>query len=288
MKVIAHRGYCGKYPENTMLAFKKAVEAGCDEIELDVQLTKDGKVVVIHDETIDRVTNGSGLVRDYTLEELQKFHAGSVFGDQYGFVNIPSFEEYCQWAAGQKVTTNIELKTGIFYYEELEEKTIEIIRKYGLEEKVMFSSFNPLSLIEAKRIAPEIPCGFLVDAPLGNAGYYCKKYGFEFFHPNGANFNPLSLIEAKRIAPEIPCGFLVDAPLGNAGYYCKKYGFEFFHPNGAKLTQEAWESCKKHGVGINAWTINDMGVLEKLYDWDCAGAITNYPNVVKAWIDSQK
>ena len=82
MKVIAHRGYCGKYPENTMLAFKKAVEAGCDEIELDVQLTKDGKVVVIHDETIDRVTNGSGLVRDYTLEELQKFHAGSVFGDQ--------------------------------------------------------------------------------------------------------------------------------------------------------------------------------------------------------------
>ena len=59
MKVIAHRGYCGKYPENTMLAFKKAVEAGCDEIELDVQLTKDGKVVVIHDETIDRVTNGS-------------------------------------------------------------------------------------------------------------------------------------------------------------------------------------------------------------------------------------
>lgn len=241
MKVIAHRGYSGKYPENTMLAFKKAVEAGCDEIELDVQLTKDGKVVVIHDETIDRVTNGSGLVRDYTLEELQKFHAGSIFGDQYGFVNIPSFEEYCQWAAGQTVTTNIELKTGVFYYEELEEKTIEIIRKYGLEGKVMFSSFNPLSLIEAKRIAPEIPCGFLVDAPLGNAGYYCKKYGFEFFHPNGA-----------------------------------------------KLTQEAWESCKKHGVGINAWTINDMGVLEKLYDWDCAGAITNYPNVVKAWIDSQK
>ena len=217
MKVVAHRGYSGKYPENTMLAFEKAVKAGCDEIELDVQLTKDGTVVVIHDETIDRVTNGAGFVRDYTCEELQKFHAGSIFGDKYGFVNIPTFEEYCRWAAGQPVTTNIELKTGIFYYEGLEAKTIEIIRKYDLEEKVMFSSFNPLSLIEAKKI-----------------------------------------------------------------------GFEFFHPRGAKLTDEVVESCKKHGVGINAWTINDMGVLENLYEWDCAGAITNYPDVVKAWLDSQK
>ena len=140
---------------------KKAVEAGCDEIELNkFSLQKTEKVVVFMTKPSTRVTNGSGLVRDYTLEELQKFHAGSVFGDQYGFVNIPSFEEYCQWAAGQKVTTNIELKTGVFYYEELEEKTIEIIRKYGLEEKVMFSSFNPLSLIEAKRIAPESPADF--------------------------------------------------------------------------------------------------------------------------------
>lgn len=241
MKVVAHRGYSGKYPENTMLAFEKAAEAGCDEIELDVQLTKDGTVVVIHDETIDRVTNGTGFVRDYTCEELQKFHAGSVFGDKYGFVNIPTFEEYCRWAAGQPITTNIELKTGIFYYEGLEAKTIEIIRKYGLEENVMFSSFNPLSLIEAKKIAPKIPCGFLMDAPIGNVGYCCEKYGFEFFHPRGA-----------------------------------------------KLTDEVVENCRNHRVGINAWTINDMGVLENLYDWNCAGAITNYPDVVKAWLESRK
>ena len=241
MKVIAHRGYSGKYPENTMLAFEKAAEAGCDEIELDVQLAKDGTVVVIHDETIDRVTDGAGLVRDYTCEELQKFHAGSVFGDQYGFVNIPTFEEYCRWAAAQTVTTNIELKTGVFFYEGLEEKTIAIIQKYGLEEKVMFSSFNPLSLMETKKIAPQIPCGFLVDDPLGNAGYCCGKYGFEFYHPRGS-----------------------------------------------KLTEDVLESCKKHGVGINAWTINDMGVLEKLCDWDCAGAITNYPDVVRARLESQK
>ena len=75
MKVYAHRGYSGAYPENTMLAFRKAEEAGSDGIELDVQLTKDGQVVVIHDENVDRTTDGKGLVCDYTLAELQKLNA---------------------------------------------------------------------------------------------------------------------------------------------------------------------------------------------------------------------
>lgn len=71
MKVMAHRGYSGKYPENTMLAFQKAVEVGCDGIELDVQLTRDGVLVIIHDERIDRTTDGTGSVKDYTYEELK-------------------------------------------------------------------------------------------------------------------------------------------------------------------------------------------------------------------------
>ncbi len=75
MKVYAHRGYSGRYPENTMLAFQKAAATGCDGIELDVQLTKDNVVVVIHDEKIDRTTDGTGFVKDYTYEELKKFNA---------------------------------------------------------------------------------------------------------------------------------------------------------------------------------------------------------------------
>ena len=122
MKVYAHRGYSGKYPENTMLAFRKAAETGCDGIELDVQLTKDGKIVVIHDETVDRTTTGTGRVKDYTYEELIKLDAAKLFGGKYGFCPIPSFEEYCQWAAGQDLVTNIEIKTGVYYYEGLEEK----------------------------------------------------------------------------------------------------------------------------------------------------------------------
>ena len=113
MKNFAHRGFSGKYPENTMLAFQKAYEAGADGIELDVQLTKDGQVVVIHDEKVDRTTNGTGLVRDYTLEELRKLDASYIYTGEMGFNPIPTFEEYCAWVAGTDLVTNIELKTGI-------------------------------------------------------------------------------------------------------------------------------------------------------------------------------
>lgn len=185
MTIVAHRGYSGCYPENTMLSFQKAVEAKTDEIELDVQLTKDHQVVVIHDERVDRTTDGVGNVRDYTLKEIQKLDASKAGNGQFSSQRIPSFEEYCEWASGQPVVTNIELKTGIVYYPDIEQKTIDILEKYQLVGKVMFSSFNHLSLVNAKQIRPEIPVGALVGKNgIVNAGFYCKKFGFEFYHPS--------------------------------------------------------------------------------------------------------
>ncbi len=239
LKVISHRGYSGKYPENTMLAFRRAAEAGCDEIELDVQITKDGEVVVIHDETLDRTTSGSGLVRDFTFEEIRKFNAAKLFYDGLVFEPVPSFDEYCRWAAECGMSTNIEIKTGIYYYREIEEKTAEIIKKYGLEEKVMFSCFNHVSLLKMKKIFPQAKCGILVD----------------------------------------------ETGIGNAAYYCKSSGFAYYHPDVRGLSDETIEECRKEGIGINAWTINDMGDLERLYEKGCAGVITNYPEVCRAWID---
>lgn len=242
MKVYAHRGYSGRYPENTMLAFKKAAELGVDGIELDVQLTKDGKVVVIHDERIDRTTDGTGYVRDYTWEELKKFNASKIKGDKYGFEPIPAFKEYCAWAKDQSLVTNIELKTGVFYYSDIEEKTLEIVKQYGLEDRVLFSSFNHLSITRMKELAPQIPCGALVEE----------------------------------------CG------LGNAGFYCSRYGFEYYHPGYAALDDEAVAECRKHGIGLNVWTVNDMGSFEQLLEWGCEGIITNYPNVPLLWMRGQK
>lgn len=183
-KVYAHRGYSGRFPENTMLAFKEAAKTGCYGIELDVQLTKDGQLVVIHDERIDRTTDGTGYVRDYTLEEIRRFNAAASWNGKFGFQPIPTFEEYCQWAAGEKLVTNIELKTGVYYYEGIEEKTLEMVRKYGLTDRVLFSSFLHSSITILRKLAPEIKCGALVENDgLGNPGYYCDKMDFQCFHP---------------------------------------------------------------------------------------------------------
>lgn len=184
VKVYAHRGYSGRYPENTMLAFREAAKTGCYGIELDVQLTKDGQLVVFHDETIDRTTDGKGFIRDYTLEELKRFNAAATWDGQFGFQEIPSFDEYCRWAAGEKLVTNIEIKSGVYYYEAIEEKTLDMVRKYKLSDRVLFSSFNHSSITILRKLAPEIPCGALVEHEgLGNSGYYCEKMDFQCFHP---------------------------------------------------------------------------------------------------------
>ena len=94
---FAHRGYSGKYPENTMLAFRKAAEAGADGIELDVQLTRDGEPVIIHDELVDRTTDGTGRVKDFTLAELQALDASYIYTGQYGRNPIPTLREYCEF-----------------------------------------------------------------------------------------------------------------------------------------------------------------------------------------------
>ncbi|MDO5408155.1 MAG: glycerophosphodiester phosphodiesterase [Eubacteriales bacterium] len=241
MKIYAHRGYSGMYPENTMLAFREAEKTGCDGIELDVQLTKDGIVVVVHDESLDRVSDKTGFVRDYTYEELKEVNVAYTWGGKYGFQPIPTFEEYCRWVKNTNLTTNIELKTGVFYYEEIEEKTLNLVRKYGLEKRVLFSSFNHLSLVKMQSLEPQIPVA--------------------------------ALLEHRG--------------LGNAGFYCHEYGFQFYHPGIKGLNQKTVDNCKKQGIAVNVWTINAMDELEHIYEWGCDGAITNYPSIVKAWLDSK-
>ncbi|WP_317853962.1 glycerophosphodiester phosphodiesterase [Chakrabartyella piscis] len=194
MKVIAHRGYSGRYPENTMLAFQKAVEAGADGIEMDVQMTKDGHVVIIHDEAVDRTTDGVGFVADYTLEELRKLNAAKLFPDVVDFAPIPTFEEFCVWAKEQDIFTNIELKTSVHYYVGIEEKTIELMKKHDVMDKMYFSSFNHMSLVKTMEISPEVPVGALV-VSLENAGQYCKQYGFANYHPD---YNGLTQKEVEQ------------------------------------------------------------------------------------------
>lgn len=163
-QVFAHRGYAAAFSENTMTAFIEAGKAGADGIELDVQLTKDGEVVIIHDEKVDRTTSGSGFVKDFTYKELRKLNA-----NKKGLKKepIPSLTEVLEWLQTNKLICNIELKNGRFPYEGMEEKVISLIEKYGLANRIIFSSFNHYSIVYCYRLAPEIET-----APLYSEGLY--------------------------------------------------------------------------------------------------------------------
>ncbi|MCD2501350.1 glycerophosphodiester phosphodiesterase [Clostridium sp. NSJ-145] len=184
-KNFAHRGFSSKYPENTLLAFEKAIEVGVDGMEFDVQLTKDGEIVIIHDETIDRTSNGSGRVKDFTYEELLQYDFSASFTGQFGYIKIPLLREYFDLVKDTEIISNIELKNSVYDYEDLEEKVYELIVEYGLDKKVIISSFNHESIIKMKKIDSEIKCGFLSDCWMIEPGKYTKAYGIECFHPAG-------------------------------------------------------------------------------------------------------
>ena len=202
-KNFAHRGFSGKYPENTMLAFRKAVEEGVDGIELDVQLTKDGEVVIIHDETIDRTTDGKGLVVSYTYDELRKFDASFKFRGQCGFNPIPTLREYFELVKDKNLVTNIELKTGLNEYFGIEEKVWKLIEEYRLEDRVLISSFNHYSVLRMKSIAPNLKYGLLTETWIINAGKYTEDVGVECYHPHFFSMTAENVKELKEHNIEI-------------------------------------------------------------------------------------
>lgn len=180
---FGHRGFSGKYPENTMLSFEKCVEVGADGIELDVHLTKDGQVVIIHDELLDRTTDHKGLVMDHTLAELKEMDASADFVGVYGKNEIPTLDEYLDFVKDKPVITNIELKTGIIPYPGIEQKTLDLIDKYHLRDKIIISSFNHYSVVRMKELAPDMKYGLLEDSRIVEMAAYAKRLGVDYLHP---------------------------------------------------------------------------------------------------------
>ncbi len=197
MKNFAHRGFSGKYPENTILAFQKALEEGVDGIELDVQLTKDGELVIIHDESVDRTTDGKGLVVAATREELKKLDASYIYRGKMGFNPIPTLGEYFELVKDSPIVTNIELKTGINEYPGIEEKVYAMIQEYHLEDRIIISSFNHYSVMRMKAMAPELVYGFLSDTWIYDAGKYTRSHGVACYHPSVVQLKKEIVDEAK-------------------------------------------------------------------------------------------
>ena len=251
-KIFAHRGASGYAPENTLEAFALAITQGADGIELDVQLTKDGIPVVIHDETIDRVTEKKGWVKDYTLKKLKELEDRdeALQGErqrqlekwltvlknkfpEYSAAKIPTLEEVLDAVKASGIQVNIELKTGIYWYPEIEQKVADLVKKAGMEERVIYSSFNHYSIQQMKKIVPEAETAYLYSDVILNVAEYAKNTKVDGLHP--------------------------------AVYHVKMADFlkEYLGSN----------------LNVRVWTVNEKADMKWLIDAGVTAIITNYPDM---------
>jgi glycerophosphoryl diester phosphodiesterase len=185
MQIFAHRGYSAKYPENTMAAFKAALQFNIDGIELDVHETKDGALVVIHDEKVNRTTNGKGYVKDYTLKQIQQLDAGSWFHKKFKDEKIPTLKEVLQLAKPTGKIVNIELKSNVIPYDGMDLKVVQLIREMQMEGQIIISSFDHESLQRINKKAPELEIAPLISNMIINPWAYTKWLKANAMHLSG-------------------------------------------------------------------------------------------------------
>ncbi|NBI30963.1 glycerophosphodiester phosphodiesterase [Chengkuizengella marina] len=243
--VIAHRGGAGITPENTLTAFKNAKEIGVDALEFDVHLTKDGEIVVIHDETVDRTTNGTGNVADYTLDELKQLDAGYHFVDEQGEfsyrgkgVTIPSLREVFENFSELPMIIEIKPEN-----KDLTGKVYEMIKEYGLEDKVIINSFYESVLVWFHEFAGD-------EIAIGAGPDTVKKYVIS------------NLFYLDRLVSLDVHAFQL--PLEQSGIDL--------------ASKRIIQTLQKRNIAVQYWTINEVEEMEELIDLGVDGIITNYPD----------
>lgn len=184
VKIIGHRGYASQYPENSLIGFVKAAELGIEGIELDVHLTKDGEVVVMHDETIDRMTNGSGLISEMTLAELRSYRLKSGVGFTTSDERIPTLKEvFAALESYPNFIVNIEIKTHIILYEGIEQKVLDIVAAQKVKRPILYSSFHLPTLLRVKRLEADANIAWITSQLLPHVADYCATLGLDGIHP---------------------------------------------------------------------------------------------------------
>lgn len=179
--VWGHRGARAYAPMNTVPSFELALKQGADGVELDTHLSKDGKLIVLHDFTVDSTTNGKGLAKDKTLAELKELDAGSSFSAEYAGTQIPTLDEVFE-AVGKKLFINVEIKSETQETDGVEQAVADCIIKHGLTNSVIVSSFNPLALKRFRAILPAVPIGYLYE-PEHNFSQMMEGFPHEARHP---------------------------------------------------------------------------------------------------------
>jgi glycerophosphoryl diester phosphodiesterase len=230
--VWAHRGSRTLAPENTLESFSLAISQKADGIELDVHLTADGEIVVTHDESVDRVSNGKGLVVSKTLSELKELDFSKGF-PSFSPARIPTLREVYDLIHPTNLTVNVEIKSGMILYEGIEQKLIKLAREMNMQDRLIYSSFNHYSLLLAREADPSVKIGLLYSEAIIDPFIYAQHVKADAIHP----FYP------TLAAPGII------------------------------------EGCKKYGVKVHPWTVNDPKAMRRLIDAGVDALITDTPDV---------
>ncbi|MAY84300.1 MAG: glycerophosphodiester phosphodiesterase [Flavobacteriales bacterium] len=246
--VIAHRGASGLAPENTLAAIEKALEIGVDRIEMDLRQTLDGEVVVLHDKTIVRTTNGWGSVRKLPLAKLRRYSAGSWFHPDFSSERVPTFREVLELVNG-RANLLLEVKDGSPYHPGIEKRIIELVNEYSANEWCIVQSFNDRILTNFRKL-PELHTDIqkLFAAFIPVAPFY-----------GGSKFT------YKRL---------------------RRYDFaQEVNINRRYVNPRVVRKVHKMGKKVNVWTVNERDSLKKFVDWGVDGIITDYPDRLRAIID---
>jgi glycerophosphoryl diester phosphodiesterase len=186
--VMGHRGFPARYPENTMVSFEAAVAAGARFVELDVTLTRDHQVVVIHDDTVDRTTDGSGRVSEFDLKDLRQLDAGSWFDQRFAAERIPTLSQVLERLAG-RAYINIEIKSHARADSSLRDRLVQavvaLVKDNGAENRVMVSSFDSKVLAKVKQLHPDMTIAYISEhSDAVESVFHCRELGVFSFHPD--------------------------------------------------------------------------------------------------------
>ncbi len=269
-KIYGHRGAKGIYPENTLLSFKQAIDQGVDGLELDVHLTKDGEVVVIHDETLERTTSGSGWIKDLTLAEIKEFSAGKPFThfqeyeEAWDNEQVPTLKEVLQLLAPYDVELNIELKTYLEPYDGIEEKVLKIVEQYGNDRKVIYSSFHLPTILRMKELEPSAKIAWLLNDGISLPHDYLKMLDLEAFHLNKAILLPKGEIFQQLL--QFNNQFPTYLPIEIINYLNKR------------ANEDYDASLQGHYDKVRVWTVNEPNEIERLLSLKVEAIITDFPD----------
>lgn len=205
VKVWAHRGANRQFPENTLAAFNRAAELGADGIELDVSLTRDGRVVVMHDNTVDRTTDGHGEICDFTWDEIRKLDCGQG-------QHPPLLSDVLEQMRGNKLLLNMEIKAGLNPrgFDGLEEKAVNLVHEFGMAGRTLYSSFNHPALMRVRELDHNAPIGLLYSCRMVRDWDYAKSIGAEALHPHYASLMQPGFMDACNKAGIIVRPWTVD------------------------------------------------------------------------------